>query len=168
MSSIPIETDRGNLTMIFDSSTLNWLTVLKMVSCVLILLQARGALNIFSPILKNYRDVESGAAQGIPMNDRKVPKMKAHLKLVKRLTCAHIIVCFICILATRGMIKDISDQMIDQYYELGANQTTSVTAGGDSMDWDKLSEPMEKNLDEDQAQLNPFAPEEETNENFGF
>ena len=165
----PIETDVGSITINLDSSTINWMILLKVVTAIFILIQARGAIKIFSPILKAYRTVETGAAQGISMNERKAPKMKAHLKLVKRLTCGHIIVCFICILAARSMMEDVSYDVIDQYYKLSTRETASFnTDVTKPIDWDKLSEPMEKNLDEDEVHLNPFSPEGETNEVTGF
>jgi len=109
MSSMPFETDIGTITMVPDTSALNWMTLFKMVSAIFILIQGRGAYKIFSPILKGYRDVESGAAQGIPMNARQVPKMKQHVQLVKKLTCCHVLIFFISIIICRGFMLDMAD-----------------------------------------------------------
>jgi hypothetical protein len=85
--------------MEMNASFFNWMTVFKIVSAILIVIQGRGGYKIMSPILKGYRDVERGAAQGIPMNERRVPKMKKHVQIVKKLTCCHVFIMFISIMA---------------------------------------------------------------------
>lgn len=107
-----------------DTDTLVLMALGKIALSIAFLFQAKGALGIFKPILKEYRDAESGTTRGIVMAERKTRKMKAHKSYVKKLTCCMLVAVVLCFPFMKSLAQDTIDQVIDMYYEDIANQST--------------------------------------------
>ena len=84
-------------------------------SCFLIK-QARATLAVFNPILKEYKDAESGRTQGIRMAERKSAKMMDLTNLVKRLTYGIWVFNFFGLIYCDTWMVGQVDRFIDAYY----------------------------------------------------
>jgi len=86
-TKVPMPGFNGNIhTFELDTDTCIVMALAKVICSIAFIFQAKGGINIFKPILKEYRDAESGATQGVVMAERKSKKMKAHKSYVKKLT----------------------------------------------------------------------------------
>lgn len=89
----------------------------KLVLSLALLYQAKKGLDIVRPILKQYRDAETGVTQGIAMTERKSKQIKKFMCLIKKMTCLFIVSIFTFMPLGRSFTKDTVNQLIDVYYE---------------------------------------------------
>lgn len=89
----------------------------KIAAGALTLQQGRITKKVFQPILKEYRDAESGITQGIIMNKRRTKIMACLKKRIWRITFATVIVCFLSIVYYNNFQMKIIDQWLDQKYD---------------------------------------------------
>lgn len=71
--------------------------LVKVILTLTIFIQAKKGLEIVNPIIKEYRNAQSGLTNGISMVERKSKKMKSHIGLVKGFTCLWFMATFICV-----------------------------------------------------------------------
>jgi len=50
-----------------DQDSLNYMMLIKAILCILIFIQVKGGLDIVNPLMKEYRQAQTGATQGIAM-----------------------------------------------------------------------------------------------------
>lgn len=99
-----------------DTYGLAVMCILKAAGSLFIIKQARATLNVFSPVLKEYTDAESGRTQGIMMTERKSEKMINLTKLVKKLTIGMwVFILFSAIYCETWTVGQV-DRFIDAYY----------------------------------------------------
>lgn len=110
---------------------LSIMTILQMISCgVLIYKQGKLTKMIFAPILKEYRDAETGQTNGIQMTYRKAPKMQWLKKMVKKFTLWMIVLNGVTMIVGRSFANDIAHQAITQEYELMEKKNSSFVDFG--------------------------------------
>ena len=110
-----------------DEGALSLMAILQMIAGgILLYKQGKMTKSIFAPILKEYRDAETGQTNGIQMTYRKAPKMKWLKKMVKKITCWIIVLNIFSLCVAKNFVIDIATQAITQEYELmeTKNQTT--------------------------------------------
>lgn len=90
--------------------------IVKAAGSVFLIKQARATLNVFNPVLKEYKDAESGMTQGIRMSERKSAKMLSLTNLVKKLTFGMWVFIFFSIIYCEIWVVGQVDRFIDAYY----------------------------------------------------
>jgi len=70
---------------------------IKLLIAVATFIQVKGGLDIVRPLIKEYKQAQTGATQGIAMTERKSKKMKKHTNVVKGITCFLILATFIIV-----------------------------------------------------------------------
>jgi len=73
-------------------------------------------LNVFNPVLKEYKDAESGRTHGIRMSERKSAKMMNLTKYVKKLTYCMWAFIFVSFIYCEVWVVGQFDRFIDAYY----------------------------------------------------
>lgn len=136
---------RGSKTVHYfhlETGGLAVMCLMKAVSSIFLFKQARWTLNAVKPILKEYKDAESGATQGIKMTERRSQKFDTLQRKTKKLTCGVIVFVFFCVIYAKGYCVGEADRWIDMYYEAKMNPNTTqygqeyIQAGYKSIAWD--------------------------------
>lgn len=92
-----------------DEGALSLMAILQMIAGgILIYKQGKMTKMIFAPILKEYRDAETGQTNGIQMTYRKAPKMQWLKKVVKKITCLMIVLNIFSLCVANNFIIDIA------------------------------------------------------------
>ena len=102
-----------------DEGSLSLMAIIQMIAGgYLIFKQGKLTNMIFAPILKEYREAESGQTNGIQMTYRKAPKMQWLKKMVKKITCGVIALTILSLIVCKNFVLDVANQAITQEYEL--------------------------------------------------
>jgi hypothetical protein len=115
--------------MSYTISQNTWLmfAVFKIVCGALTLMQGKAIHKVFRPILKEYRDAESGVTQGIVMDKRRSKIMARLKRKIWKITFAMSVVMFMSIVYYSNFQGEMIDQYIDQKYEyIALNNNTDL------------------------------------------
>lgn len=93
----------------FDESTMNLMMLMKVFMIILIFIQVRGGLKIVNPLIKEYRQAQNGATQGIAMTERKSKKMSKHINVVKGITCFMFAATIVVVPLTKTFLHQMTD-----------------------------------------------------------
>jgi hypothetical protein len=109
-----------------DKTMLPYALFIKFIAYVLFYKQGRTGISIFKTIVQEYYQAERGVTQGILMNERKSKKIAMHKSQVRKYTCCHYILAFMCIPALITMFNSLADQYIDLSFAVKEYQNTIV------------------------------------------
>ena len=89
--------------------------------------QGNSTVQLLKPILKDYKDAETGITQGVPMNESKVPQFRALVKLIMRITAAMIFILFlVCILCKNQAQQKVGNFITDLYDAKDKSNSTAT------------------------------------------
>jgi len=110
-SSIAWYDREGNYRQIkMDEGSLSLMAIIQMIAGgYLVFKQGKLTKMIFAPILKEYKDAESGQTNGIQMTYRKAPKMKWLKKMVKKISCGIIALTLFALIVCKNLIIDVAN-----------------------------------------------------------
>lgn len=126
--------DGEYITMTIDSNTIWTTCIIKYTLGVLVLWQGKAINKVFKPIMKEYKNAETGVTQGILMNERKSKKMVALKKKIYKVTLITSIVAFFSIIYCKNVQDELIEQWMDQKYEyIQNNSNVNETYNVDQM-----------------------------------
>lgn len=102
--------------MEIDSYGLSVICIIKAAGSFFLIKQGRATLKVFQPVLKEYKDAESGRTNGIRMSERKSAKMMDLTKLVKKLTYGMWLFVLVSVIYSETWMVEQVDRFIDAYY----------------------------------------------------
>lgn len=124
MSYRDIDGQKMNITI--DGNTWFMFAFFKIVVGALTLIQGKAIHKVFRPIMKEYKDAETGRTQGIMMTERKSKKMLQLKNKIRKLTCFTFLVGFLAICFYKNFQDELIDSWIDQKYEYIAMYNNSM------------------------------------------
>ena len=105
--------DGQPITLSISANTMLAMAILKILAGALAVWQGRAMNKVFKPIVKEYRDAERGATQGILMNKRKSKKMKVLMKKILKITGLGMVLLIVSIKLTKNLVWDQITQFVD-------------------------------------------------------
>jgi len=112
-----VDVDGQPMELELDGFGLFVMASLKVIAAVILLKQAKLAIKLFNPILKEYRQAERGITRGIRMTTRKSKSMHMFRRRVCKISCILVALVAGAFIYATGWLGDVADKYVDAKFD---------------------------------------------------